>query len=255
MQMSSFVCFVSRRVRGRHRGLSTTLCSVFAALLVLASVADLSDPAAETVVADPSLTPQSSYVNTQQQQQQQQQQSSNKEFWDNLYQNSIMNTKKRYDVVNSANVCLQCPISREAFTTLHTDAKLRSAGGNLTHNRYGQMMSAPAPPRVTIMWASESSTHMTYYCKNGRNLHNQRSSSNSNANNNNNNNNQVAEAARQQSASASQSDQQDVEFVCEDTRLCLLNVRSHYPSQYKCMVKSNVFDVKMNVIGKEGSSS
>ena len=148
----------------------------------------------------------------------------NKDFWETMYQNSMLSKKTRYDILNGGNVCFSCPIDRSTFTSLYEEARVQAAGHNLSNGQ--------APPKITIAWASEQvhQTRIMFFCRN--NTKAQKSPIYLNG---------------EYSTGGGGG---ELEYVCEDNRLCLLNVKNNYPQKYQCFVKSYVLDVKLNVVGK-----
>ena len=156
--------------------------------------------------------------------------SSNKDFWDNIYQNSILNTKTRYNTLSGEKVCFTCPIDRSTFTSLfHQAAKTANTPGE-------------APPRITIAWSTQlSENRMIFFCRN-----NTRMSSAPIFLGSDNENGQQADFGTVRGGG----DGGELDYSCENDRLCLINLRHNYPENYQCLVKSYVLNVRLNVIGK-----
>jgi hypothetical protein len=143
----------------------------------------------------------------------------NKEFWDQMYQNSMINKKTKYDIINGGNICLTCPIDRNIFNSLYNEARVQA---NITS-------SSQAPPKLNIGWTSSmASDRVTFFCRNNSKVVKHPIYLNKNELNSNN----------------------ELEYICEENKLCLINVKSSYPHKYQCLVKSHVLDVQLNVVGK-----
>ena len=157
---------------------------------------------------------------------------SNKDFWDNIYQNSILNTKTKYNTVSGEKVCFTCPIDRSTFTSLfHQAAKSANTPGE-------------APPRITIAWSTQlSENRMIFFCRN-----NTRMSSAPIYLGSDNENGQQADFGTIRTSGGG--DGGELDYSCENDRLCLINLRHNYPENYQCLVKSYVLNVRLNVIGK-----
>lgn len=152
----------------------------------------------------------------------------NKEFWESMYQNSILNTKRRYNVLNGDRICFTCPIDRNTFTQLYNDARKSS-----------KLNSNQAPPPITIVWAAElSQKRLIFFCRNNTKI-SQRPIYLTN---------EIANDGH--SSSIDHSSAAELEYSCEHNRLCLNDVKNSYPDTYQCSIKSFVSNVKMNVIGK-----
>lgn len=144
----------------------------------------------------------------------------NKLFWDNIYQNSLINTKTKYNSLSGENVCFTCPIDRSTFNSLYTDAA-----------KVSQTPDSRSPPQITIAWSSQlSDNRVIFFCRN---------------------NTRIAQSPLFLSSDNDlASDSGQLEYSCEKNRLCLTNLKYNYPENYQCMVKSYVLNVKLNVIGK-----
>jgi hypothetical protein len=143
----------------------------------------------------------------------------NKEFWDQMYQNSMINKKTKYDIINGGNICLTCPIDRNTFNSLYNEARVQA---NISS-------SSQAPPKLNIGWTSSmSSDRVTFFCRNNSKVVKHPIYLNKNELSTNN----------------------ELEYICEENKLCLINVKSSYPHKYQCLVKSHVLDVQLNVVGK-----
>lgn len=142
----------------------------------------------------------------------------NKNFWDNIYQNSILNTKTKYNTLSGEKVCFTCPIDRDTFQSLFHQAE--------------QSTKSPGevPKRITIAWTTQlSGNRMIFFCRNNTRM--------------------------SQSPIYLGSDNPDgtndggeLDYSCENDRLCLTNLKHNYPENYQCLVKSYVLPVKLNVI-------
>ena len=158
----------------------------------------------------------------------------NQEFWETLHQNSMFNTRKTYNVPNNEKVCFTCPIDREIFKSLY------DAAAGSTHAVYGGQKVVPAPPRVSIAWATElPENRLIFFCRNNTKITTSPIHLSSDYDMNG------GGGAGDKSLGDSQLD-----YTCENNRLCLLNAKNSYPHMYKCYVKSHVLNVKLNVIGK-----
>jgi hypothetical protein len=142
---------------------------------------------------------------------------SNKDFWETMYQNSMLNKKTRYDILSSGSVCFTCPIDRAMFQNLYNEARAQS-------NQSGSI----APPRISIGWSSEVNNRFIFFCKN--------------------NSKDFAKVPLLPDGEYGSGG--EIEYVCEDNKLCLLNVKPNYPQKYKCYAKSHVVNVNMNVVGR-----
>jgi hypothetical protein len=148
----------------------------------------------------------------------------NKNFWDNIYQNSILNTKTKYNTLSGEKVCFTCPIDRDTFQSLFHQAELASG------------TPGEVPPRTTIAWTTQlSGNRMIFFCRNNTRM------SNSPIYLGNDNKDESADGG-------------ELDYSCENDRLCLRNLRHNYPENYQCLVKSYVLNVKLNVIGKLSGS-
>lgn len=142
----------------------------------------------------------------------------NKNFWDNIYQNSILNTKTKYNTLAGEKVCFTCPIDRNTFQSLFHQAELAS----------GQ--TGKVPPRITIAWTTQlSGNRMIFFCRN---------------------NTRMTRSPIHLGSDTTSSDGGQLDYTCENDRLCLTNLKHNYPENYQCLVKSYVLPVKLNVIGK-----
>jgi hypothetical protein len=152
----------------------------------------------------------------------------NKEFWESMYQNSILNTKRRYNVLNGDRICFTCPIDRNTFTQLYNDARKSS-----------KLNSNQAPPPITIVWAAElTQKRLIFFCRNNTKI-SQRPIYLTN---------EISSEGH--SSPLDHSSAAELEYSCEHNRLCLNDVKNSYPDTYQCSIKSFVSNVKMNVIGK-----
>lgn len=148
---------------------------------------------------------------------------SDKEFWENLYQNSLLNTRNKFNALNGEKVCFTCPIDRSTFSRLYQESSSPVSS-----------QESQLPRRVIISWIAQlNGNRVIPFCSN--------------------NTRKVANPL-QLSSNGLNSDEvgvsTQIEFSCENNRLCLHNVKNSYPSNYQCLVKSYVLDVKLNVIGK-----
>ena len=142
----------------------------------------------------------------------------NKNFWDNIYQNSILNTKTRYNTLAGEKVCFTCPIDRNTFQSLFHQAELASG-------KPGEV-----PPRLTIAWTTQlSGNRMIFFCRN---------------------NTRMTRTPIHLGSDTDEADGGQMDYSCENDRLCLSNLKHNYPENYQCLVKSYVLPVKLNVIGK-----
>jgi hypothetical protein len=150
----------------------------------------------------------------------------NKEFWDLLYQNSMLNSKVKYNSLNGDKVCFVCPVDRNIFTSLYHDALAINYGKN-----------NGTPNRITISWATQfNENRIVFFCRNNTKIALNPvilSYSNDLDGLNNVNDNNVSE----------------LDYICENNKLCLINVKKSYPQTYQCFIKSYVLNVKLNVIG------
>jgi hypothetical protein len=151
--------------------------------------------------------------------------SSNKEFWDQIYQNSMLNTKTKYNALSGDKVCFSCPIDRNIFTSLYHEAIDGRSNGT--------------PPRITISWATQlNENRVIFFCRNNTRIAT----------------NPVILSLNQESLDKSNSiyenDGSELDYSCENNYLCLINVKKSYPQIYQCFIKSYVLNVKLNVIGK-----
>ncbi|CAF0842396.1 unnamed protein product [Brachionus calyciflorus] len=147
----------------------------------------------------------------------------NKEFWETLYQNSLLNTRNKYNVLNDEKVCFTCPVDRSTFTSLYHEAIDAMTQQNQQHQ---------APPRVTISWIAQlNENRVIHFCSNNTRKVNNPLQLSSNGMNSN----EVGMSTQ-------------LEFSCENNRLCLHNVKNAYPKNYQCLIKSYVLDVKLDVI-------
>lgn len=149
----------------------------------------------------------------------------NKRFWDNIYQNSILYTKSSYNSLSGDNVCFTCPIDRSTYQSLYENAQ---RGSNLNEGEI--------PPRVTIAWRSQlADNRVIFFCRNNSRVV---SSPIYLSNDNEYDHNMGSDTSGQ------------LDFSCDDNKLCLANLKHNYPKKYQCLVKSYVLDVNLNVIGK-----
>jgi hypothetical protein len=155
----------------------------------------------------------------------------NQEFWESLHQNSMFNTRKTYNVPNNEKVCFTCPIDREIFKNLY------DAAAGSTHAVYGGQKVVPAPPRVSIAWATElPENRLIFFCRNNTKITTSPIHLSSDYDINGGGDKSLGDS--------------QLDYTCENNRLCLLNAKNNYPHMYKCYVKSHVLNVKLNVIGK-----
>lgn len=166
----------------------------------------------------------------------------NKEFWDQIYQNSMLNTKTKYNSLSGDKVCFTCPIDRNIFTSLYHEAL--SSAAKEANNDPSTSHSSGTPPRVTISWATQiNENRVIFFCRNNTRIatspvylslgHVDSSSSGDSAGMN----------------AIHDTDSGELEYSCENNNLCLLNVKKSYPISYQCFVKSYILNVKLNVIG------
>ena len=157
----------------------------------------------------------------------------NQEFWEVMHQNTRFSDKKSYSVRNDDKVCLTCPIDREIFTNLYQEAAANTPG-------FSQKL-VPAPQRVSISWATEpSENRLIFFCRNNTKITSGPVALNSDYD---------AQGGSSGGQDRGVSDTQ-LDYTCENNRLCLLNAKKSYPHIYKCYVKSYVLNVNLNVIGK-----
>lgn len=148
---------------------------------------------------------------------------SDKDFWENLYQNSLLNTRNKFNVLNGEKVCFTCPVDRNTFSNLYQESA--SPLSNQEHQ---------LPPKVTISWIAQlNGNRVIPFCSN---------------------NTRKVPNPLQLSSNGLNSDEAgistQIEFSCENNRLCLHNVKNSYPNNYQCLIKSYALDVKLDVIGK-----
>ncbi len=194
----------------------------------------------------------------------------NKEFWDQLYQNSILYSKIKYNSLSGDKVCFTCPIDRTTFSNLYHEALISSSSSSNHNDNDNNVKSSnlnEIPPRVTISWATQlNENRIVFFCRNNsRMANNPFHFSHSSLINNNNNNNKrltihelndidndahIASSDSSSTSTTSNDDINDLEYSCESNKLCLLNVKNTYPQTYQCFVKSYILSVKLNVIGK-----
>ena len=142
---------------------------------------------------------------------------SNKEFWENFYQNSLLSTKTKYNVINGEKVCFTCPIDRSTFTNLYQEAKQ-------------DLPADTVPAKISIAWSTQfSENRMIFFCRN---------------------NTKIKTGPIYLNNEGQNSDASQLDYSCENSRLCVHNVKLSYPDSYQCLVKSYVLNVKLNVIGK-----
>lgn len=152
-------------------------------------------------------------------------QESNKRFWDTIYQNSKFNTKSAYNMMSGDNVCFTCPINADTYKSLYENAQ-----------RASNLDDTEIPPRVTIAWRSQMpDNRVIFFCRNNTRVVSSPVYLSS-------------ENEFEQNLGADSGGQ--LEYSCEDNKLCLANLKYNYPKKYQCMVKSYVLDVNLNVIGK-----
>lgn len=164
------------------------------------------------------------------------------EFWEQIYQNSMLNTKSRYSVLNDERVCFTCPIDRTTFTSLYHEALDQSSSQTL-----GSMQSLPP---LTITWAAQlNENRVIFFCRNNSRLTSSpvylsgdvMGAAGGGA---------AAAAAASLAHHQQQQHGAQLDYSCESNRLCLSSVKSFYPKSYQCFVKSYILNVKLDVIGK-----
>lgn len=155
------------------------------------------------------------------------------EFWEQIYQNSMLNTKSRYNVLNDERVCFTCPIDRATFTSLYHEALDQSSSQAI-----GTMQSLPP---LTITWAAPlNENRVLFFCRNNSRLTSSPVYLSSDV---------IVDPPVGGGGNGRQHGAQ-LEYSCESNRLCLNAVKSFYPKSYQCFVKSYVLNVKLDVIGK-----
>ena len=168
----------------------------------------------------------------------------NQDFWDTLHQASMFTKKKPYNILHNEKVCFTCPIDRETFASLYQEAAKSVPGGEAGLQNM-QQTNMPAPPRVSISWATQlPENRIIFFCRNNTRIattpihlssdYDPHTSGNS-----------ADESARSGGGMV----ESQLEYSCENNRLCLSNVKNNYPHAYQCYVKSYVLNVKLNVIG------
>jgi hypothetical protein len=157
---------------------------------------------------------------------------SNKQFWDKIYTNSLLNTKTKYNSLSGENVCFTCPIDQTTFDSLYQEAKRTQQ----------QQESSKSPPKITIAWSSQlSNDRVIFFCRNNTRMTSSPIYLSSD---------QMDSDLIHTDGGSSSSDSSQLEYSCDNNRLCLTNLKHNYPENYQCMVKSYVLNVKLNVIGK-----
>lgn len=150
----------------------------------------------------------------------------NKEFWEQIYQNSMLNTRTRYSVLNDERVCFTCPIDRGIFNSLYAEAMDQTNISNLQ-----------SLPPLTITWAAQlNEQRVLFFCRNNSRL----------------STNPIHLSSNDLTSSGTvyTSTGTELEYSCENHRLCLTNVKNSFPKNYQCFVKSYVLNVRLDVIGK-----
>ena len=143
----------------------------------------------------------------------------NREFWESIFQNSILNTKRRYNVLQDDRVCFTCPIDSNTFSLLYKEAH-KSQKDNPQHL-----------PAISISWSTEvNPERLIFFCRNNTKISSIPIYLNS----------QVV---------GRNSKQDELKYSCEHNRLCLEDVKKTYPETYQCSIKAYVATVKMNVLG------
>jgi hypothetical protein len=151
----------------------------------------------------------------------------NKKFWDQLYQNSMLNTKTKYNAMSGDKVCFSCPIDRNTFTSLYHDAVDQISNGT--------------PPRITISWAAQlNENRVIFFCRNNTRLASNPVLLSRTI---------VSQEISEKGNIINEDDGSELDYSCENNNLCLINVRRSYPQTYQCFIKSYVLNVKLNVIG------
>jgi hypothetical protein len=136
---------------------------------------------------------------------------SNKDFWDIMYHNS-MNLKTKFTRMNGEKVCFTCPIDRSAYTELYKNAMERADD---------EQREARSPDRTSINWSTKLSNNIDILlCRNN---------------------------SKQQRSSLVSG---ELDYTCENDRLCLIGVTYTYPRAYQCYVKSYAFKVQLEVVGE-----
>lgn len=144
---------------------------------------------------------------------------SSKEFWENMYQYSIVTPRTKFNALSGSRVCFTCPIDRTTFQNLYQEV------GRSSHTPANQ-----APPRVSISWATQmAENRVIFFCRN---------------------NSRISSSPVYLASDNDGKTGGELDYSCENNRLCLSNVKSSYPDTYQCMVKSYVLNVKLNVVGK-----
>ncbi len=142
----------------------------------------------------------------------------NREFWESIFQNSILNTKRRYNVLQDDRVCFTCPIDSNTFSLLYKEAH-KSKKDNPQHL-----------PSISISWSTEvNPERLIFFCRNNTKI-------------------STIPIYLNSQLIGKNPKQDELKYSCEHNRLCLEDVKKNYPETYQCSIKAYVASVKMNVL-------
>jgi hypothetical protein len=185
----------------------------------------------------------------------------NKEFWETIYQNSIFNVRTTYNALSGDRVCMSCPIDRSLYNTLYVEAMSQAGYGGAAQNptrsssnnnggSAGGGSGGDYPPRFTISWTTQLGEGRTiFFCRNNTKI------TSTPVYISINDENDIVPPGRQPArggggGGGGGGPTAELDYTCENNRLCLINVRHNFPVAYQCLFKSFIQSVKLNVIGK-----
>jgi hypothetical protein len=168
----------------------------------------------------------------------------NKEFWETIYQNSLFNVRTTYNALSGDRVCMSCPIDRSLYNTLYLDAMAQVGDGSLNSAKsFSKNGATEYPPRFSISWTTQLGEGRTiFFCRNNTKI------TPTPVYISVDDENDIVPSGRQRPRGGSTT--AELDYTCENNRLCLINVRHNFPTTYQCLFKSFIQSVKLNVIGK-----
>jgi hypothetical protein len=145
----------------------------------------------------------------------------NDEFWKVINTQSIIHSSNSYNGIIGEKICFTCPISRQIYNDLY-DEKSRLA------NTPGE-----APPRLVISWYVHKNNRVVYLCKNDTKI---------------NSYDPIYVSKTTQHYQTNYIDDNQLDFSCENQRLCLNYLKNGSPENYFCNIASKHLNVKLKVL-------
>lgn len=148
--------------------------------------------------------------------------SSNKEFWDRLNINSYSAPKLTYNTYLGQGVCMSCPVDRNLYRSL------LAKGKSQIRKQLGDHYTGETPDKLVIRWSSLINGQFTPLCAN-----NTKSTKNT----------IFLNYGRKFDLEPT-----NLDYTCENERLCIWKVKNFYPKSYSCSIDNNNFEITSNTL-------